>query len=223
MVVEVYSRFTEQSLTIFVHVHTLYIHVVLYGTCICTCRSVYIQIVIVFMVYLYYRSALPSSLQHGQYSRSFVLEALEKYPIIVSKHKLCIIPKFVHTSSPLTLALSHILPSFPSSSPSISISISIFNFPCHHQLEGVVAHVLRFEVHPGLSQSRSRRHCEALKLAAGTEAGFYNERLLEYLHFVFCLCLLERLLLTRKGRELFPVTTKAGTLYINSSYVYMYM
>jgi hypothetical protein len=49
-----------------------------------------------------------------------------------------------------------------------------------------------------------------LKLAAGTEAGFYNERLLEYLHFVFCLCLLERLLLTRKGRELFPVKTKAG-------------
>ena len=49
-----------------------------------------------------------------------------------------------------------------------------------------------------------------MKLAAGTEAGFYNEGLLEYLHFVFCLCLLERLLLTRKGRELFPVKTKAG-------------
>ena len=74
----------------------------------------------------------------------------------------------------------------------------------------MVAHVLRFEVQV-ISRSRSRRHCEALKHAAGTEAGFYNERLLEYLHFVFCLCLLERLLLTRKGRELFPVKTRAGT------------
>ena len=50
-----------------------------------------------------------------------------------------------------------------------------------------------------------------MKLAAGAEAGFYNERLLDYLHFVFCLCLLEGLLLTRKGRELFPVKTKTGT------------
>lgn len=73
--------------------------------------------------------------------------------------------------------------------------------------------MLRFEIHPGLSRSQSRRHCEALKLAAGTEAGFYNEKLLDYLHFVFCLCLVERLLLTRKGRELFPVTTKAGALH----------
>ena len=53
-----------------------------------------------------------------------------------------------------------------------------------------------------------------MKLAAGTEAGFYNERLLEYLHFIFSLCLLERLLLTRKGRELFPVKTKAGKYII---------
>ena len=60
------------------------------------------------------------------------------------------------------------------------------------------------------SHSRAQRHYDALKHAGGTEAGFYNERVLDYLHFIFCLCLLERLLLTRKGRELFPVKTKGG-------------
>ena len=68
----------------------------------------------------------------------------------------------------------------------------------------------------GINHSRSRGHCDGLMHAAACETGFYNERVLDYLHFVFCLCLLERLLLTRKGRELFPVKTKGGIHVINA-------
>ena len=93
---------------------------------------------------------------------------------------------------------------------SLSLSLPSLSLPTlSPQLQGVVAHLMKLQVQT-LTRSQSRRHCDALKLAAGTEAGFYNEKVLEYLHFVYCLCLLERLLLTRKGRELFPVKTKPG-------------
>ena len=36
---------------------------------------------------------------------------------------------------------------------------------------------------------------------------FYNEKTLEFIHFVHSLCLLERVLLYQGGRDLFPVTT----------------
>ena len=36
-------------------------------------------------------------------------------------------------------------------------------------------------------------------------AGYYNEHALHYVHFVHSLCLLERLLLYKGGRQLFPL------------------
>jgi len=35
--------------------------------------------------------------------------------------------------------------------------------------------------------------------------GHYNEKMLQYAHFVHSLSMLERLLLSKKGRDLFPV------------------
>jgi hypothetical protein len=35
--------------------------------------------------------------------------------------------------------------------------------------------------------------------------GFYNEKMLQYAHFVHSLSMLERLLLYKRGRDLFPV------------------
>ena len=37
------------------------------------------------------------------------------------------------------------------------------------------------------------------------EGDYYNEKMLQYVHFVHCVSMLERLLLHKKGRELFPV------------------
>lgn len=37
------------------------------------------------------------------------------------------------------------------------------------------------------------------------ETGYYNEKMLQYVHFVHCVSMLERLLLHKRGRELFPV------------------
>ena len=45
--------------------------------------------------------------------------------------------------------------------------------------------------------------------AEGTEC-VYNEKTLDYAHFVHCVSVLERLLLYREGREMFPVTLRDG-------------
>lgn len=77
------------------------------------------------------------------------------------------------------------------------------------QLQGIVFQVLRFS--PTHSRS-AKKLTSAIRQAqplppssSGDEMGYYNEKLLQYAHFIHCLGLLERLLLNKKGRDLFPV------------------
>lgn len=87
--------------------------------------------------------------------------------------------------------------------------ISDFKYSCALQLQGLVSQVLKFS--PAQSRSAKKltsaiRQAQTLPPSSiGDEMGYYNEKLLQYSHFIHCLGMLERLLLNKKGRDLFPV------------------
>lgn len=60
--------------------------------------------------------------------------------------------------------------------------------------------------HRAKKLSSAMRQAQALPPSESSEdMGYYNEKMLQYCHWVQCLSMLERLLLNKKGRDLFPV------------------
>ena len=65
--------------------------------------------------------------------------------------------------------------------------------PSHSRAAKKLAKGIR-QVHGNIASSDS-----------SAEMGYYNEKMLQYAHFVHSLSMLERLLLNKRGRDLFPV------------------
>ena len=83
------------------------------------------------------------------------------------------------------------------------------NILYHVQLQGITLQVLKFN--PNRSHS-AKKLTTAIRQAqkipdssSNADLGYYNERMLQYAHFIHSVNMLERLLLYKKGRDLFPV------------------
>ena len=111
----------------------------------------------------------------------------------------------------------------------ILVLCSHFWFPS--QLQGMLLHVLKFNpvcsrnaknfFSGGILESKdnsvsSSSHPSSSPLATSEDVGHYNEKTLQYAHFVQCTSMLERLLLYKQGRELFPVKIpgRSGVFYV---------
>ena len=74
-------------------------------------------------------------------------------------------------------------------------------------MQGLVTQVLKFS--PAFTSNAGSSEASHVSIISGSdssaEMGYYNSKMLQYVHFIQSLSMLERLLLSKKGRDLFPV------------------